>query len=136
MTPRGTYRELTPQALIGGVLVGLVLNMGIVFAGLQIGFTIVGSTVGAIIGFGMATQISRRVNVNALQRGFYRVGDLRLALFMAGRSVGRVTDEPGAARRRSVGRVTDAPAYVTAIRHNSPPRPPGVGVRRIAPLVG
>jgi len=28
------YRELTPAALIGGVLVGAVLNMGICFAGL------------------------------------------------------------------------------------------------------
>ena len=63
MTPRGTYRELTPQALIGGVLVGLVLNMGIVFAGLQIGFTIVGSTVGAIIGFGILRGILRQGSI-------------------------------------------------------------------------
>ena len=71
MTPRGTYRELTPQALIGGVLVGLVLNMGIVFAGLQIGFTIVGSTVGAIIGFGILRGILRQgsiLEVNVFQR--------------------------------------------------------------------
>lgn len=70
MTPRGTYRELTPQALIGGVLVGLVLNMGIVFAGLQIGFTIVGSTVGAIIGFGILRGILRQgsiLEVNVFQ---------------------------------------------------------------------
>ena len=70
MTRRGTYRELTPQALIGGVLVGLVLNMGIVFAGLQIGFTIVGSTVGAIIGFGILRGILRKgsiLEVNVFQ---------------------------------------------------------------------
>ncbi|MEZ6020026.1 MAG: OPT/YSL family transporter [Planctomycetota bacterium] len=51
------YRELTPASLIGGVLVGALLNMGIVFAGLQIGFTIVGSTVGAILGFGLLRGI-------------------------------------------------------------------------------
>jgi putative OPT family oligopeptide transporter len=70
VTRRGTYRELTPQALIGGVLVGLVLNMGIVFAGLQIGFTIVGSTVGAIIGFGILRGILRKgsiLEVNVFQ---------------------------------------------------------------------
>jgi uncharacterized membrane protein YedE/YeeE len=44
VTEARTYRELTPAALIGGVLVGALLNMGIVYAGLQIGFTIVGST--------------------------------------------------------------------------------------------
>jgi uncharacterized oligopeptide transporter (OPT) family protein len=51
------YRELTPAALIGGILVGALLNMGIVFAGLQIGFTIVGSTVAAVIGFGILRGI-------------------------------------------------------------------------------
>ncbi len=53
MAPVKPYRELTPAAVIGGVLVGVLLNMGIVYAGLQIGFTIVGSTVAAVIGFGI-----------------------------------------------------------------------------------
>lgn len=53
MTAAKPYRELTPAALIGGILVGALLNMGIVYAGLQIGFTIVGSTVAAVIGFGV-----------------------------------------------------------------------------------
>ena len=53
MSERGAYRELTVASVLGGVLTGLVLNVGIVFAGLQIGFTIVGSTVGAIVGFGL-----------------------------------------------------------------------------------
>ncbi|MBC8403671.1 MAG: OPT/YSL family transporter [Planctomycetes bacterium] len=53
MTSAKPYRELTPAAVIGGVLVGALLNMGIVYAGLQIGFTIVGSTVAAVIGFGI-----------------------------------------------------------------------------------
>ena len=44
--------------------------MGIVFAGLQIGFTIVGSTVGAIIGFGILRGILRQgsiLEVNVFQ---------------------------------------------------------------------
>jgi len=53
VTAAKPYRELTPAALIGGVLVGALLNMGIVYAGLQIGFTIVGSTVAAVVGFGI-----------------------------------------------------------------------------------
>lgn len=53
------YRELTPAALIGGVLLGAVLNMGICFAGLQIGFTIVGSAVAAVLGFGVLRGILR-----------------------------------------------------------------------------
>lgn len=57
VTEARTYRELTPAALIGGVLVGALLNMGIVYAGLQIGFTIVGSTVAAVVGFGILRGI-------------------------------------------------------------------------------
>ncbi|MDA1260661.1 MAG: OPT/YSL family transporter, partial [Planctomycetota bacterium] len=53
------YRELTPAAVIGGVLLGAVLNMGICFAGLQIGFTIVGSAVAAVLGFGVLRGILR-----------------------------------------------------------------------------
>jgi len=47
------YRELTPTAILSGILLGAVLNMGICFAGLQIGFTIVGSAVAAVLGFGI-----------------------------------------------------------------------------------
>ena len=64
------YRELTAPALIGGVLVGALLNMGIVFAGLQIGFTIVGSAVGAILGFGILRGVLRQgsiLEVNVFQ---------------------------------------------------------------------
>ncbi len=45
--------------MIGGVLLGAVLNMGICFAGLQIGFTIVGSTVAAVLGFGVLRGLLR-----------------------------------------------------------------------------
>lgn len=57
------YRELTPASLIGGILVGAVLNVGIVFAGLQIGFTIVGSTVAAMLGFGILRGILRKGSI-------------------------------------------------------------------------
>ncbi len=64
------YRELTPASLLLGVLVGAVLNMGIVYAGLQIGFTIVGSTVAAVLGFGLLRGLLRRgtiLEVNVFQ---------------------------------------------------------------------
>lgn len=63
VTEARTYRELTPAALIGGVLVGALLNMGIVYAGLQIGFTIVGSTVAAVVGFGILRGLMRRGSI-------------------------------------------------------------------------
>jgi putative OPT family oligopeptide transporter len=57
------YRELTPVSIVTGVLVGMVLNMGICYAGLQIGFTIVGSTVAAVIGFGILRGVLRRGSI-------------------------------------------------------------------------
>ncbi|MDP7061759.1 MAG: OPT/YSL family transporter [Planctomycetota bacterium] len=63
MEQKPTYRELTPASLIGGVCVGALLNMGICFAGLQIGFTIVGSTVAAVIGFGILRGILRKGSI-------------------------------------------------------------------------
>ncbi|MEM7164688.1 MAG: OPT/YSL family transporter [Planctomycetota bacterium] len=63
MSQTGKYRELTPSAIIGGVIVGSILNMGIVFAGLQIGFAIVGSTVGAIVGFGLLRGVMQRGSI-------------------------------------------------------------------------
>jgi putative OPT family oligopeptide transporter len=47
------YRELTWLSVVLAMAVGAVLNVGICYAGLQIGFTIVGSTVAAVIGFGI-----------------------------------------------------------------------------------
>jgi len=70
VTEARPYRELTPAALICGVLVGALLNMGIVYAGLQIGFTIVGSTVAAVVGFGLLRGLLRRgtiLEVNIFQ---------------------------------------------------------------------
>jgi len=65
-----SYRELTPASVVGGVLVGIVLNVGISFAGLQIGFGIVGSAVAAVLGFGVLRGLLRRgeiLEVNIFQ---------------------------------------------------------------------
>jgi putative OPT family oligopeptide transporter len=56
--------------MIGGVLVGALLNVGICFAGLQIGFGIVGSAVAAVLGFGLLRGVLRRgeiLEVNIFQ---------------------------------------------------------------------
>ena len=63
MSNNRPYRELTAASVIGGILVGAVLNVGIVFAGLQIGFTIVGSAVGAILGFGILRGVLRKGSI-------------------------------------------------------------------------
>ena len=63
MAEKPKYRELTPASLVGGILVGLLLNMGICFAGLQIGFTIVGSTVAAVLGFGLLRGVLRQGSI-------------------------------------------------------------------------
>ncbi len=54
-------RELTWTSVLLGVVVGAVLNTGICYAGLQIGFTIVGSTVAAVIGFGLLRGLLGRM---------------------------------------------------------------------------
>ena len=60
---RAPYRELTPASLSGGILVGALMNMGICYAGLQIGFTIVGSTVAAVLGFGILRGVLRKGSI-------------------------------------------------------------------------
>jgi len=59
----GPYREITWEAVVLGVLVGVILNMSITYAGLLIGFTIVGSEIAAIIGWGVLRGILRRSTI-------------------------------------------------------------------------
>ena len=40
------YREVTPAAIVLGLIIGTVMNAAITYAGLKIGFTIVGSAIG------------------------------------------------------------------------------------------
>lgn len=63
MQAQGKYRELTPLSLIFGSIFGLILNMGICYAGMQIGFTIVGSAVAAVLGFGFLRGVCRKGSI-------------------------------------------------------------------------
>ncbi|MEM8835124.1 MAG: OPT/YSL family transporter [Planctomycetota bacterium] len=58
--PRKKYREVTIEALVFGVIVGAVMNAAITYAGLKIGFTIVGSAIAAVLGFGVLRGILRK----------------------------------------------------------------------------
>ncbi|GAB4515394.1 MAG: hypothetical protein Tsb0013_19950 [Phycisphaerales bacterium] len=54
------YREVTLAAIVFGVVVGAVMNAAITYAGLKIGFTIVGSAIAAVLGFGVLRGILRK----------------------------------------------------------------------------
>ncbi|MFG0331232.1 MAG: OPT/YSL family transporter [Phycisphaerales bacterium] len=54
------YREVTISAIILGVLLGVVMNAAITYAGLKIGFTIGGSAIAAVLGFGILRGVLRR----------------------------------------------------------------------------
>ena len=56
----GSYREVTLSALLFALLVGVVMNASITYAGLKIGFTIGGSAIAAVLGFGLLRGIGRR----------------------------------------------------------------------------
>lgn len=54
------YREVTIAALVFAVIVGVVMNASITYAGLKIGFTIGGSAIAAVLGFGILRGIMRK----------------------------------------------------------------------------
>lgn len=54
------YRELTPSAIIFAIAIGVLMNAAITYAGLKIGFTIVGSAIAAVLGFGVLRGVLRR----------------------------------------------------------------------------
>mgnify|MGYP006267460453 CR=1 FL=1 len=54
------YREVTIASIIFGVIVGAIMNAAITYAGLKIGFTIVGSAIAAVLGFGVLRGILRK----------------------------------------------------------------------------
>lgn len=65
-----SYREITISSIIFGVVCGAVMNAAITYAGLKIGFTIVGSAIAAVLGFGVLRGVLRRgsiVEVNISQ---------------------------------------------------------------------
>jgi uncharacterized oligopeptide transporter (OPT) family protein len=55
----GGYREVTVLAVVLGVLIGVVMNASITYAGLKIGFTIGGSAIAAVLGFGVLKLLRR-----------------------------------------------------------------------------
>lgn len=54
------YREVTWAAIIFGLVTGAVMNAAITYAGLKIGFTIVGSSIAAVLGFGVLRGVLRK----------------------------------------------------------------------------
>lgn len=65
-----TYREITWEAVVFGVLIGVVMNAAITYSGLKIGFTIGGSAIAAVLGWGVLRGVLRRgtiVEVNLAQ---------------------------------------------------------------------
>ncbi len=59
----GRYREVTWSAILLGLGVGAVMNAAITYAGLKIGFTIVGSAIAAVLGFGVLRGLLRRGSI-------------------------------------------------------------------------
>lgn len=57
------YREVTIASIVFGVVVGAVMNAAITYAGLKIGFTIVGSAIAAVLGFGVLRGLLRRGSI-------------------------------------------------------------------------
>ncbi len=56
----GRCREVTIATVVFGVLFGAILNAAITYSGLKIGFTISGSAIAAVIGFGVLRGLLRR----------------------------------------------------------------------------
>jgi len=54
------YREVTVSAIVFAIVVGVVMNAAITYAGLKIGFTIGGSAIAAVLGFGVLRGLLRR----------------------------------------------------------------------------
>jgi hypothetical protein len=60
---RPNYREITLSAMLFGVVVGIIMNAAITYAGLKIGFTSSGSAIAAVLGFGVLRGILRRGSI-------------------------------------------------------------------------
>lgn len=60
---QGPYPELTPYALIVGYFLGVILAVSIGYASLKLGFSIEGSELAAILGFGILRGVLRRRSI-------------------------------------------------------------------------
>ena len=54
------YREVTLAAIVFAMVIGLVMNASITYAGLKIGFTLGGSAIAAVLGFGVLRGLLRK----------------------------------------------------------------------------
>jgi putative OPT family oligopeptide transporter len=54
------YREVTWSGLLFAIVIGVVMNAAITYAGLKIGFTIGGSAIAAVLGFGFLRGVLRK----------------------------------------------------------------------------
>ena len=57
------YREVTPEAILFGVLIGVVMNAAITYSGLKIGFTLGGSAIAAVLGWGVLRGVLNKGSV-------------------------------------------------------------------------
>lgn len=57
------YREVTIAAVVFAIVIGVVMNAAITYAGLKIGFTIGGSAIAAVLGFGVLRGLLRRGSI-------------------------------------------------------------------------
>jgi putative OPT family oligopeptide transporter len=60
---KGAYPELTPHAVIVGYFLGAIIAIAIGYAALKLGFSIEGSELAAILGFGILRGILRRRSI-------------------------------------------------------------------------
>jgi putative OPT family oligopeptide transporter len=60
---KGAYPELTPHAVIVGYFLGAIIAVAIGYAALKLGFSIEGSELAAILGFGILRGILRRRSI-------------------------------------------------------------------------
>ena len=58
--PNRPYREITPLAIVLGILIGVVMNAAITYSGLKIGFTLGGSAIAAVLGWGLLRGVFRK----------------------------------------------------------------------------
>jgi uncharacterized oligopeptide transporter (OPT) family protein len=62
-TRSGAYAEATISSIAFGIIIGAVMNAAITYAGLKIGFTLGGSAIAAVLGFGILRGVLRRGSI-------------------------------------------------------------------------
>src|SRR5688500_7409484 len=66
---RGRYREVTLATVLFGIIAGGIMNAAITYAGLKIGFTIVGGSIAAVLGFGVLRGVMRKGTILEINIG-------------------------------------------------------------------